>query len=192
MAQKVETFTFRSEREAPVAPTDPAVEAFGQQQYRSGDGQCLRAPRTAGSVRVGVDELEVRWPKLEGAARAVDLTDFLATSLFTRSPAGSLNQYSHAVIADTDRSNDIVTVLADYLTYALGELDHLTRHGHAALTLRDAVGGRVDVERAVGVLIGVEEFDSAAAYAYLVAEAERNDISAPDCVRKILASLGHE
>lgn len=174
-----------------AAPTDPAVEAFDQQQYQVGDGPCLRALRTAGTVRMSAEELAARSPELGAAARAADLTDFLATALFASGvPAGSLNLYSHTVIPDTVQVNDIVTILADYLSRTVGDLESVTRRGHVAAALRDAVAGRTDIERAVGVLMSVHEVGAAAARERLIAGAEENAISVLDYARKILSSLG--
>ena len=176
-----------------VAPTDPLVEAFDRAQYSFDEGPCLHASRSGNFVRMSVGELEERWPVLGVTARAAQLTDFMAVPLFAeQSPVGSLNLYSQNSIVHSTRDRDLVTVLADYLGQALEAAAHDQRRGQAAATLRHAVGARVDIERAVGVLMYRHDCDAAAAFRELEALSDLKSDNILEVARKILGATEDE
>ncbi|OYD71846.1 GAF and ANTAR domain-containing protein [Rhodococcus sp. OK302] len=176
-----------------VAPTDPLVEAFDRAQYSFDEGPCLHASRSGQFVRMSVGELEERWPALGVTARAAHLTDFMAVPLFSeRSPVGSLNLYSQASIDHSTRDRDLVTVLADYLGQALEAASQDQRRGQAAATLRHAVGARVDIERAVGVLMYRHDCDAATAFRELEALSDLKSDNILKVARKILGATEDE
>ncbi|MDV8069600.1 hypothetical protein R4P64_24020 [Rhodococcus sp. IEGM 1366] len=100
---------------------------------------------------MSVADVEERWLVLGYSARAAQLTDFLAVPLFCRTitcrSAQSLLQKS---FESSVRDRDQLTVLADCPRHALAA--HDDKRGSATGALRDAIGARVDVERAVASL----------------------------------------
>lgn len=174
-----------------VAPTDPLVGAFDDAQYIFGDGPCLRASRSGHNVRMSLSELEGRWPGLGTRARAAQLTEFLAIPLFAQeTPVGSLNLYSRESIDNSIHGLDLVTVLAEYLGSALDVAADDAQRGRAATVLRDAVAARVDIDRAVGVLMHQNDFDASLAFRELEARASADSGNILKAARQVLASLG--
>ncbi|TSD48944.1 GAF and ANTAR domain-containing protein [Rhodococcus sp. KBS0724] len=173
-----------------VAPTDPLVEAFDRAQYDFGDGPCLSASRSGNYVRMSVADVEERWPVLGDSARAAQLTDFLAVPLFAEeSPVGSFNLYSQKSIDSSVRDRDVLTVLADYLGHALEAAARDDKRGRAAGALRDAIGARVDIERAVGVVMNQNDCDASVAFRELETRSAANSDNILDVARQILASI---
>jgi hypothetical protein len=174
-----------------VAPTDTAVERFDQQQYEFDDGPCLHALRTAETTRMDVAEVGRRWPPLGSAARKARLTGFLATPLFAEGVSvGSLNLYSHTTVSDTTHTNDLVTILADYLNTALESINLIARQGRAARTLRDAIASRIEIEHAVGVLMGAHTINAADAFSELEAGATLRALTTAEYARLLIGSVG--
>lgn len=172
-----------------VAPTDTTVELFDRRQYEFDDGPCLHALRTAETTRIDVVEMARRWPRLSSAAGDAKLTSFLATPLFAGGTSvGSLNLYSHSTVADTGHSNDIVTILADYLNTALETINLIARQGRAARSLRDAVAARTDIEQAVGVLMGVHTTNAVDAFSELEAGAIVRALNTVEYARLVVTS----
>lgn len=176
-----------------VAPTDPLVDAFDRAQYEFGDGPCLKASRSGDSVRMSLSDVERRWPTLADSARAAQLADFVAVPLFAeKSPVGSLNLYSRRSIDSSIRGQDLVAVLADYLGSALDvAVDH-DKRSQAANALRVSIGARVDIERAVGVLMNQNDCDALDAFRELETRSSVNSDNILVVARQILASIDDE
>lgn len=173
-----------------VAPTDALVEAFDRAQYVLGDGPCLAASRSGNYVRMSVADVEARWPPLARRARSAQITDFLAVPLFAEQvTVGSLNLYSQNGMNSSVRDRDLVTVLADYLGHALEAAAHDDQRGQAATTLRDAISARVDIERAVGVLMTQNNCDSSVAFCDLETRAASDSDNILGVARQILATI---
>lgn len=173
-----------------VAPTDTLVEAFDRAQYSFGDGPCLSASRSGSHVRMSIADVEERWPTLGRSARAAQLTDFLAVPLFAeKTPVGSFNLYSHSGLDGSVQNRDLVTVLSDYLGHALEAATQDDRRTQAAGNLRDAIGARVDIERAVGVLMNQNNCDAPTAYRDLENRSGSNSDNILEIAHQILGSI---
>lgn len=151
---------------------------------------CLAASHTRNNVRMSLADIEDRWPALGKRDRAAQLTDFLAVPLFAdQTPVGSLNLYSSESFDNSVYRRDRVAVRADYLSHALDVAAHNDRWGRAATALRDAVGARVDIERAVGVLMNVNECDASVAFPELETRSAADSGNILEVARRILASI---
>jgi hypothetical protein len=64
-----------------VASTDQRAVNFDREQYRIGDGPCLRAAETGQPVRVGVGAVGDLWPQFVTSAAQLGVASFLAAPL---------------------------------------------------------------------------------------------------------------
>ncbi|HEX3733240.1 MAG TPA: GAF domain-containing protein, partial [Mycobacteriales bacterium] len=78
-----------------AASTSETVTELDRDQYRTGDGPCLRAARTGKTVRVVVDDARREWPQFAEASYAAGMGSFLSSPLrLNQQHAGAINCYS--------------------------------------------------------------------------------------------------
>ncbi|MEC3981638.1 GAF domain-containing protein [Amycolatopsis sp. H20-H5] len=77
-----------------VASTDRRAAEFDQEQYRVGDGPCLRAARTGRPQNAGPGSAAKQWPEFAAAAGHHGVTSFLSVPLTVdEEVSGALNLF---------------------------------------------------------------------------------------------------
>lgn len=92
-----------------AAATGPVVAELDREQYRSGDGPCLRAARTGKVVRLTVKEAEECWPEYARDAGRAGFGEIIAAPLVIRDHrAGTINCYSQEGHGFTDLDEQLI------------------------------------------------------------------------------------
>ncbi|MDJ0392907.1 GAF and ANTAR domain-containing protein [Rhodococcus sp. G-MC3] len=175
-----------------IAPTDDRAIAIDAEQYRTGDGPCLRAVRTKRWVHLGLDQVKQLWPEIGRIAESAGIDRFVAAPLGRRDrTVGSLNLYcsesddeQHAIGFETD----VLSVVVDHLNIAVHAYGRDRELGEAALVLRQATADRATIDTALGVLMARENLGSTEARGVLHARARDSGTSVAQTAQRVLAT----
>ena len=170
-----------------VAATDGTVAAVEQEQIAQGEGPCHEAYRTGELVVVADLEQEHRWPAYASAAIEHGARSVLAVPMpVTERRIGALNVYRHAPHDWHDDEMEVARALADMASgYVLnaGRLDEARTLGQQ---LQHALGSRIIVEQAKGILAERNQISTAEAFERLRKHARSTNTRVHDLSRQIV------
>ncbi|MBB5851328.1 GAF and ANTAR domain-containing protein [Amycolatopsis umgeniensis] len=145
-----------------VAPTSEVVGTIDEVQYRTGQGPCVEAISAHQVFRTGDLTAECRWPAFSPEAAATGMRSMLAFRLFVNGGTlGSLNLYSRAIDAFSDRTERDGRVFASHAAIAL-------RGAQTEANLHTALGNRDVIGMAKGILMERHGLDPVQAFRMLV------------------------
>ncbi|MEU0530131.1 GAF and ANTAR domain-containing protein [Amycolatopsis tolypomycina] len=153
-----------------VAPTDDAVTAIDEVQYRTGQGPCLDAIAEHQVFSTGDLAAEDRWPAFARAAAGFGVRSMLSYRLFvTENTLGALNLYSRTRDAFSRQTQEDGRLFATHAAIALVGAQteaQLT----AAIESRDVIG------MAKGILMQRHDVDAVAAFRMLVESSQHSNM----------------
>ncbi len=150
-----------------VASSDAVARHLEEAHERTGEGPCIDAFVLDACVKANDLDYEERWPALRGALRDQPIRAVLGMPTRLGAPVGTLNVYSERPRV-WDASEVAALETYNHLLEArLGEAVQARRHGRVVEQLQCALDSRVTIERAIGVMMGRDGIDGAAAFAEL-------------------------
>jgi GAF domain-containing protein len=172
---------------ASVAATDPGVEAVDRMQYELGQGPCLAAWDTVSFQRVDDTFTETRWPDWAAAAAAAGVRSVLSTPLIYQGrEIGAVKVYAGEPEAFTDYEEHLLELLAGAAATLLGAIQDARTAGQLTTELEDALTGRLEIQRAVGVLMERYDLDADTAHDRLLTAARHQQTPVADLARELL------
>jgi GAF domain-containing protein len=164
-----------------VASSDEVARRLELAHERAGEGPCIDAFVCDAIVRTDDLADEPRWPGLRARLRDEPIRAVLG--LPTRigaAPVGTLNLYSRGPRAWDASEISALEAYNGLLEARLGSALLARAHGEVVDQLQFALDSRVAIERAIGLLMGRDGLDHAAAFQLLRAQAR-------DSRRRVLA-----
>ncbi|MDZ5621964.1 GAF and ANTAR domain-containing protein [Nocardioides bizhenqiangii] len=147
-----------------VASTTDRAQVLELFELQNDEGPCLDCFNHGRAVvNVGLSDARIRWPRFSEAAAEVGYQSAHAIPLRLRdSVIGAMNLFSAAVVELTDEDVALGQALADIATIGLLQERAVRQSGLIAEQLQTALGSRILIEQAKGVLlasagVGVDE-----------------------------------
>jgi GAF domain-containing protein len=173
-----------------VAATDDAAFLLETLQEEQGRGPCVDAltfDKVICTADLATDE---RWPGLVPELPDAGVRAVLGLPIHTaRMPVGSLNVYRNQPgewsAAEIDALRAYSTVIEGVLHAAL----QVRERGQVAEQLQHALDHRVDIDRAVGVIMGREGIDAVSAFNQLRDVARSSQRRVADVAAELLAEI---
>ena len=175
-------------RPVTVAASDERAGLIDEEQYGAGDGPCLTAMREAVAQSVEDVDGDDRWPDFLSSAREHGVLGILALPLVVHEEClGALNIYTFDDVGRiTDEQVRRAEVFAAQAATALAlTRRHLEETAHA-VQLEQALRSRSVIDQAVGVLMGQQRCDAAAAFALLRQHSQNNNLKLRDVARSLI------
>jgi GAF domain-containing protein len=175
-----------------VASSDDIARHLELAHEQSGEGPCVDA--FVLDDRVKTDDLlvEPRWPDLRVALRDQPIRAVLGLPTRLGTPVGTLNLYCERPRVWDESEIKALEAYNHLLEARLAEALLARRHGQIVDQLQVALDSRVAIERAIGLLMGRDGLDAAAAFHELrrTARSSRRRVSA--VADEVLAAHGGE
>ncbi|MEC3982514.1 ANTAR domain-containing response regulator [Amycolatopsis sp. H20-H5] len=172
-----------------AASTDPRVVRLDTEQYRIGDGPCLRAMATGEVVRVAVETSARLWPEFTASARELGIRSYLAAPL-TIDPgvSGALNLFGfqeHGFHELDAKFLDLYRVLAEAIVRSTRSR---LQAQEQVEQLRRAMESRSVIEQAKGILMAARGLTAEQAFDVLVARSQRDNVKLREVALQFVAS----
>ena len=172
------------------AHTHDRVLMLDEEQYRGGDGPCLRALRTNHPVRMTTRELHAAWPALGTAAQAAGVRAVIAVPLRAAGvPAAALNLYCgaepHLQVLDTA----VLTVLVQYLQRGLMDYARANPQDATTLYVRQALHAHSVIGQAQGIIMVRDAVGATEALTILERQARSRQLPTWRYAEEIVRSL---
>ena len=174
-----------------VAATDTAAAVLEAAQESTGEGPCVDSLVENHVVTACDLEADGRWPHLAPLVVPNGIRAVLGVPLrLAGGPIGSLNVYRTAPYewdASDVAAGEAFGRIVEHLVATAMVADH-----HAGLTaqLQRALEARVVIERAVGVLIGVDGVNASAAFERIRRAARSSRSTAAEIAARVVAERG--
>jgi GAF domain-containing protein len=152
-----------------AASSDRRARDIDDEQYKTGDGPCLRAAATGNITRIEVGTADELWPTFAASARAEGVGSFLAAPLPVDDGVhGAVNLFG---FGDHGFANSDSKLLDLYVTVVVFGLRSLRRHAATVRQtgqLRQALATRAVIDQAKGILMAVHKVTADEAFGMLV------------------------
>jgi GAF domain-containing protein len=143
-----------TERPDTIVATDPFVEEIEDIQYSLGQGPCITAAGTGGTVSSGSLGADPRWPRFGSRAARLGVHSALSVPLVTADGVvGAMNVYACAKRAFDARAEELGTLFAVPAAVAVQNASVLAQTRRLASRLQQSLEDRGVVDRAVGILM---------------------------------------
>lgn len=162
------------------------LEVYRRQADGGPAATCMEtlAPVGAAGARIGA-----RWPTLGDAVRQAGFGAVCAAPLCWRGAAfGALTCFRDRDAAFDARELSLLQSFADVSTIAILHVHSSRRADMVALSVREALDGRTEIERAKGVIAFQEDVDMATAFTFLMDQAARRGVGLAEVSRQIVAA----
>jgi GAF domain-containing protein len=175
-----------------VASSDDIARHLELAHEQSGEGPCVDAFVLDEQVKTDDLMTEPRWPELRVALRDQPIRAVLGLPTRLGTPIGTLNLYCERPRVWDESEIAALGAYNDLLEARMGAALLARQHGQIVDQLQIALDSRVTIERAIGLLMGRDGVDSAAAFNELrrTARNERRRVSA--VAEDVLAGHGDE
>ncbi|MDE8668447.1 GAF and ANTAR domain-containing protein [Pseudarthrobacter sp. H3Y2-7] len=183
----------RNKRPTTVASSDSRARALDELQNSFGDGPCLTALRNGTVIYVPDLDSEPRWPKYNGAARAVEIRSILAVPMHLQAPAQAVvnlyapvpDGFSHDGI---DQAESLTGTAAKALDIALNMAQLRTARDDLSAALKS----RTVIDTAIGVIIAQNRCRRDEAFDILVKTSSHRNIKLREVAASIVSSVSGE
>jgi GAF domain-containing protein len=170
-----------------LADTEPPGRAFEEAQEELGDGPCVAAYATDGTVCVADLGADPRWPELAPVAEMGVRSVCGVPVRLSGTPIGTLNVYRARVHEWDDSEVKALLAYGDVIGDLLGTSAALHRSDETAQQLRHALDYRVPIERAIGYLMATTGADATTAFTRLRSAARNSRRKVVDVAGEVLA-----
>jgi GAF domain-containing protein len=174
-----------------VAATDSAAEVLEAAQESTGEGPCVDSLVENDIVAVADIEADGRWPHLVPLVVPNGISAVLGVPLrLAGGPIGSLNVYRSTPYewdASDIAAGEAFGRIVEHLIATAMVADH---HTELTAQLQRALEARVLIERAVGVLIGVDNVSASAAFERIRRAARSSRRSAAEIAARVVSDRG--
>ena len=175
-----------------VASSDDIARRLELAHEQSGEGPCIDAFVLDAQVRTDDLLVEPRWPDLRVTLRDQPIRAVLGLPTRLGTPVGTLNLYCERPRVWDESEIKALDAYNHLLEARLADALLARQHGQIVDQLQVALDSRVTIERAIGLLMGRDGLDAAAAFNELrrTARSSRRRVSA--VADEVLAAHGDE
>jgi GAF domain-containing protein len=171
-----------------AASTDPRAVAIDAEQYRHGDGPCLRAAATGELVRVDVRKAEELWPEFTASARELEVASYLAAPLqVDEELSGAMNLFGFQEHGFLEVEGKLLDLYTTMVVLALRSARRYLRAKESAEQLRRALSSRAVIEQAKGILMAARGLSPDEAFAALVSRSQHDNIKLHEVAGRFVA-----
>jgi GAF domain-containing protein len=173
-----------------VASTDQRAVNFDKEQYRVGDGPCLRAAETGEPVRVGVGAVGDRWPQFVVAAERLGVASFLAAPLTVDGDmAGALNLFGFGEHGFSELSTKILELYTATVVFGLRSARRYLDAKVLVNQLRRALETRAVIDQAKGILMAAHRISADEAFRRLVKRSQDGNRKLHEVAAEFVAAV---
>ncbi|MET8851885.1 GAF and ANTAR domain-containing protein [Amycolatopsis sp. NPDC004625] len=152
-----------------VASTDQRAVNFDREQYRIGDGPCLRAAETGQPVRVGVGAVGDLWPQFVSAAEQLGVASFLAAPLTVdEDMSGAVNLFGFGEHGFSELGTKILELYTATVVIGLRSARRYFAARELVDQLNRALETRAVIDQAKGILMAAHRITAEEAFQRLV------------------------
>lgn len=170
-----------------VAATDGTVAAIEEEQIARHEGPCHEAYGTGGLVAVADLEHDDRWPSYRPVAVQLGIHAVLGVPMpIGERRIGALNVYARERHDWSDEEIQIARALADMASGYVLNAGRLERARTLSQQLQHALGSRIDIEQAKGILAERHRITPADAFNRLRSHARSTNTRVHDLARRIV------
>lgn len=167
--------------------TDETAEALERAQVKTGEGPCVDSVIRARVIRTADLKKDERWPALVEELGDADIRAVMGVPVeFDLGPVASLNVYLSEPHEWDDEAARSLETYARVCASLLQTATHAAAQGELAEQLQRALDNRVQIERAVGVLMGRFDLDAVEAYDRLRKAARDRGLRAAAVAERVL------
>lgn len=183
-----------------VTGVDNRLQLLASSSHRQVDLDAYRLQEGAGpSVEsmaavhavseTGADAIAGRWPGLGECTRAAGFGAVCAVPLRWRGAAfGAFTCFRHGEAPFSPDEQVLLQSFADVSTIAILHVHSSRRSDMVATSVREALDGRTDIERAKGVVAYQQEVDMASAFTHLMEQAAARGVGLAEVSRQVVAA----
>lgn len=173
-----------------VASTDQATVNFDREQYRLGDGPCVRAAESGLPIRVDVRTVEGRWPEFAAAARNLGVASFLAAPLTVdEDMAGAINLFGFGEHGFSDLETKILELYTSAVVFGLRSARRYFDARELVGQLNRALETRAVIEQAKGILMAAHRITAEDAFQLLVKRSQDGNRKLYDVAAEFVAAV---
>lgn len=180
-------------RPSTVAYTTVATLEIDAVQYMLDEGPCLDAARARTEVVATLGEqgdAEERWPSFAEAVRSDGMRSLMALPLVSGEQCvGALNLYSRAPHAFDAFEASVARVAAARAGDAIVAVTELEGARRLAGQLEQAMASRAVIEQAKGVLMALRGIDEHAAFEWLRASSQAQNVKVRSLAEQVVAGV---
>jgi GAF domain-containing protein len=171
-----------------AASTDDRAAAIDADQYKEGDGPCLRAAATGEVVRVDVSTAEELWPRFTACARERGVASYLAVPLTVdESLSGAMNLFGFQTHGFLEVEGKLLELYTTLVEVTLRSTRRYLRARESTEQLRRALTSRAVIEQAKGILMAARGLTADEAFDALVASSQRANVKLNEIAAKFVA-----
>ncbi len=172
-----------------AAGTDPLVEAADAAQYSLDEGPCLTAWQSRSVVLVRDVATDPRWPTWGQTVAPKGIASALSAPLVAGDTAvGAIKVYAFETGAFDEHDSSILALFAAQCAILVISMQNFRRAGELGEDVRAMLARRDVLYRATGLVMGRDGLSEQAAFARLMALAERDRVNVHEVASRLLAS----
>jgi hypothetical protein len=173
-----------------VASTDQRAVDVDTEQYRVGDGPCLRAADIGEPVRLDMDAATALWPQFAGAARSLGVGSYLAAPLTVdKGLSGSVNLFGFGTHGFRKVETKLLELYTTVVVFGLRSVRRYSTDQELIGQLRQAMASRAVIEQAKGILMATHKITAAEAFELLVVRSQRDNDKLHDVAARFVAEV---
>lgn len=173
-----------------VASTDSRTVNFDREQYRLGDGPCVRAAESGVPIRVDVRVVEGRWPEFAAAARDLGVASFLSAPLTVdEDMAGAINLFGFGEHGFGDLETKILELYTSAVVFGLRSARRYFDARELVGQLNRALETRAVIEQAKGILMAAHRITAEDAFQLLVKRSQDGNRKLYDVAAEFVAAV---
>ncbi len=173
-----------------VASTDQRAVNFDREQYRIGDGPCLRAAETGQPVRVGVGAVGDLWPQFVTAAEQLGVASFLAAPLTVdEDMSGAVNLFGFGEHGFSELSTKILELYTATVVFGLRSARRYLAARDVVDQLNRALETRAVIDQAKGILMAAHRITAEEAFQRLVKRSQDGNRKLHEVAAEFVAAV---
>jgi GAF domain-containing protein len=171
-----------------MSSTDSRAMEIDAEQYRQGNGPCLRAAATGEIVRVDVTRAEELWPTFTASARKLGVASYLAAPLTVdEGLSGAMNLFGFQEHGFHEVEGKLLELYTTMVVLALRSTRRYLRARESADQLRRALSSRAVIEQAKGILMAARGLTPDEAFTTLVSRSQRDNVKLHEVATRFVA-----
>jgi GAF domain-containing protein len=171
-----------------AASTDTRAVDIDREQYKHGDGPCLRAAATGEVVRVDVTKAGELWPEFTESARKLGVASYLAAPLVVDDGlSGAMNLFGFQEHGFHEVEGKLLELYTSMVVLALRSTRRYLRARESTAQLRQALASRAVIEQAKGILMAARGLTADEAFTTLVERSQRDNVKLHDIAAQFVA-----
>jgi len=168
--------------------THPEVPEIDQAQYRTGDGPCVDAYRTAEPYRIESTLQPGRWQAFRDSAARHGVLSTLSLPLKTDDTTiGAINLYSETEGAFADDDQRVAEMFATQAAFLLANAQAYWDARLLSENLEQAMESRAQIEQAKGIIMATTGTDADGAFEQLKQQSQHENVKLREIAAEIVA-----